>query len=358
MKKYLYCRVSTAKQNIERQERNLLSMYPDGIVVKEVFTRTKFQGRKEWDKIMRVIKKGDLIAFDSVSRMSGNADEGCEIYELLFNKGVSLVFRNEPHINTDVYKQTLESQIQLQLSTGNAATDNLINTIIDALNKYTIELAKQQIRLAFEQSEKEVEDLRQRTKEGIETARLDGKQIGRIEGRKYTSKKEIAAKEIILKNSKDFNGTNTDSEVMKIAGISRNSYYKYKAEKTEFSEIVTSIRELQCEEIQNALYRKAIGFHETDTKTYWRKPRGADDNQAEFIYKEDNKKYYPPDVSAGLILLKHWDKKQQWTNDPLLYDLKKTANDVEAITKLKDNWINLNDIEEGKELLDKLKEDS
>ena len=76
MKKYLYCRVSTAKQNIERQERNLLSMYPDGIVVKEVFTRTKFQGRKEWDKIMRVIKEGDLIAFDSVSRMSGMAGSG------------------------------------------------------------------------------------------------------------------------------------------------------------------------------------------------------------------------------------------------------------------------------------------
>ena len=233
MKKYLYCRVSTVKQNIERQERNLLSMYPDGIVVKEVFTRTKFQGRKELDKIKRVIKEGDMMAFASVSRMSGNADEGCEIYELLFNKGVSLVFRNEPHINTDVYKQTLESQIQLQLSTGNAATDNLINTIIDALNKYTIELAKQQIRLAFEQSEKEVEDLRQRTREGMETARLNGKQIGRIEGRKYTSKKEKAAKEIILKNSKDFNGTNTDSEVMKIAGISRNSYYKYKAELKE-----------------------------------------------------------------------------------------------------------------------------
>ena len=105
------------------------------------------------------------------------------------------------------------------------------------MNKYTIELAKEQIRLAFEQSEKEVEDLRQRTREGIETARLDGKQIGRIEGKKYTSKKEIAAKEIILKNSKDFNGTNTDSEVMKIAGISRNSYYKYKAALKETAEL-------------------------------------------------------------------------------------------------------------------------
>lgn len=56
------------------------------------------------------------------------------------------------------------------------------------------------------------------------------KTIGRIKGNKYTTKKEIAAKEIILKNSKDFNGTNTNAEIIKIVGISRNSYYKYKAE--------------------------------------------------------------------------------------------------------------------------------
>ena len=67
----------------------------------------------------------------------------------------------------------------------------------------------------------------------MKTAKLNGKQIGRITGQKYTTKKERAAKEIILKNSKDFNGTNSDSEVIKIAGISRNSYYKYKAELKE-----------------------------------------------------------------------------------------------------------------------------
>lgn len=88
------------------------------------------------------------------------------------------------------------------------ATDEFINNIIDALNKYTIDLAKAQIRIAFEQ-------------------------VGRIQGKKYATKKELAAKEIILKNSKDFNGSNTDVEVIKIAGISRNSYYKYKAELKE-----------------------------------------------------------------------------------------------------------------------------
>ena len=53
---------------------------------------------------------------------------------------------------------------------------------------------------------------------------------------KYATKKELAAKEIILKNSKDFNGSNTDAEVIKIAGSSRNSYYKYKAELKEAEE--------------------------------------------------------------------------------------------------------------------------
>lgn len=36
--------------------------------------------------------------------------------------------------------------------------------------------------LAFEQAEKEVQDLHQRTREGIETAGLNGKQIDRSKG--------------------------------------------------------------------------------------------------------------------------------------------------------------------------------
>ena len=93
-----------------------------------------------------------------------------------------------------------------------------------------MELAKEQIKIAFNQAEKEVQDLHVRTSEGIKTAKLNGKQIGRIKGKTYTSQKEKISKEIILKNSRDFNGTNTDEEVIKICGISRNSYYKYKRE--------------------------------------------------------------------------------------------------------------------------------
>lgn len=222
---YGYCRISTSKQSIERQHRNILALYPDAIIVDEVFTGTKVEGRKEWNKLLSKVKLGDTIVFDSVSRMSRSAEEGFEEYERLYNRGVDLVFIKEPHINTTTYKDAIGNQIQL--------TDTMVDSILEGINKYLLALAKEQIKLAFIQSEKEVKDLQQRTKEGIETARLNGKQIGLKEGTKLTTKKSIAAKEIILKHSKDFKGTLSDVNVIKLCGISRNSYYKYKKELVE-----------------------------------------------------------------------------------------------------------------------------
>lgn len=89
----------------------------------------------------------------------------------------------------------------------------------------------------LEQSEKEVEDLHQRTREGIETARLNGKIPGRRPEAKVVTKKSIEAKATILKHSIDFNGTLSDADVMRLAGIARNTYYKYKRElRTEETE--------------------------------------------------------------------------------------------------------------------------
>lgn len=155
-----YCRISIGRQNIERQERNIRTAYPNAVIVKEVYTGTKFQGRKELEKILDKVQAGDMIIFDSVSRMS---------------RGV---------------------------------------------NQYLMELAREQIHIAFEQAEKEVSDLHQRTKEGIETARLNGRQIGQRKGTAYETRKAKAAKDIILRHNKSFGGSLTDEESIKQAGIS------------------------------------------------------------------------------------------------------------------------------------------
>ena len=218
-------RISTRKQNIERQVRNILAKYPNARIIRETYTGTKLEGRKEFENLLKIIKKGDTLIFDSVSRMSRNSEEGCNLYEDLFNKGINLIFLKEGYINTEVYRKALDNQINIVLNTGNKATDELMQTIISALNKYTLALAKEQIKKAFDQAEKEVKDLHIRTSEGILTARLDGKQIGLTKGTKLTTKKEKETKPLIIKYSKDFDGTLSDIECIKLIGISRNSYY-------------------------------------------------------------------------------------------------------------------------------------
>lgn len=221
---YGYCRISTKQQNIERQERNIAKAFPDAKIEREAFTGTT-TSRPVFNKLLKRLKSGDTLVFDSVSRMSRNADEGFELYQKLYCDGINLVFLKEPHINTETYKSALSNNLQM---TG---TD--VDFILEGVNRYLMALAKTQIRLAFEQAEKEVTDLHQRTREGIETARLMGKQIGQKAGAKLTTKKSIEKKEMIKKHSKDFFGTLTDIELMQLTGLARNTFYKYKRELKE-----------------------------------------------------------------------------------------------------------------------------
>lgn len=217
-----YCRISRATQNIDRQERNIIRAYPTARIYKEAFTGTKVQGRRELEKLLRQVQAGDTIVFDSVSRMSRNAAEGIELYMQLYDMGVELVFLKEPHINTATYKQALSKDVPL--------TGEDVDLILQGVNAYLKRLAVRQIELAFGQAQKEVDDLHQRTAEGIETARRDGKQIGQCKGAKLNVKKAAAAKQIIRTGCKTFGGTLTDEQCAAAAGVSRKTYYKYKAE--------------------------------------------------------------------------------------------------------------------------------
>ena len=217
---YGYARISRPQQSIDRQIRNIKACNANAVIIQEAYTGTKMD-RPKWIRLYSRVREGDTIIFDSVSRMSRNAEEFA-MYEELFNRQVCLIFLKEPHINTDTYRKALQGGIP---TTG---TD--VDYILDGINNYLLALAKEQIRLAFEQAEKEVQDLHQRTAEGIETARLAGKQIGQKPGSKLTTKKSVQAKEIILKHSKTFSGNLNDIDCMKLAGISRNTFYKYKRE--------------------------------------------------------------------------------------------------------------------------------
>lgn len=218
---YGYCRISTKQQNIERQVRNIEKEYADAHIIREEYTGTTTD-RTEWKKLYKKLKTGDTIIFDSVSRMSRNADDGTKLYFELYDKGIELIFLKEHYIDTKIYSSNMKDKIEL--------TGEDEDLIFIGINNYFRKLAEKQIRIAFEQAQKEVDDLHQRTKEGIETARLNGKQIGQKKGAKLNVKMKEPAKKRIKELSKDFDGTNKDVDVMKILGISRNTYYKYKKE--------------------------------------------------------------------------------------------------------------------------------
>ena len=226
---YAYCRVSTKHQKLSRQISNILEIYPTATVVREFYTGTT-QNRPGWDKLMGLIKKEDTIVFDSVSRMSRNAQEGYKDYKILYEQGVNLIFLNEPLINTSVFDSTRNNLLKVNVETGNEAVDNFFKGNIDLINNFLMALAEEQIKTAFEQSEKEVSDLHSRISQGIRESKKNGTHIGLNQGTILTTKKSIICKVIIKKHSKDFGGSLDDSDVMKLCGCSRNSYYKYKKE--------------------------------------------------------------------------------------------------------------------------------
>lgn len=224
---YGYCRISTKQQSIERQIRNIKAAYPDAEIIEEAFTGTKIE-RPAFDDMVKSAKElkeiGEdvTIVFDSVSRMSRNAEDGYNLYQDLYSRGINLVFLKEHHIDTDTYKGAMRNQL--------AMTGEDTDLIFQGINAYLLRLAAKQIKLAFEQAQKEVDDLHQRTKEGIQTAKLNGKQIGQKQGAKLTTQKSVTAKKFILKNSRTFNGSLDDKECIGYLKIAPNTFYKYKKE--------------------------------------------------------------------------------------------------------------------------------
>jgi len=225
---YAYCRVSTQRQDLQRQIDNITKLYPSAVIYSDKFTGATTD-RPNWNKLHKILTAGDTVVFDSVSRMSRNAAEGAQLYQELYCKGVNLIFINEPHCSTDTYKQSAAQSIP---ETGNEIAD----IYIQATNQVIMILAKRQIEIAFEQAEKERKDICKRVKEGMQAkknkAAAEGItiQYGLDKGAKLTTKKSISAKEIIKQHNKDFGGSLNDHDTATLAGVSRNTYYKYKAQ--------------------------------------------------------------------------------------------------------------------------------
>ena len=240
-KTYGYARISRKTQNIERQVRNIQQYAPDAIIYQEAYTGRQVN-RPKFQELLKKVKPGDTVIFDSVSRMSRDASAGIQLYFDLYDKHVTLIFLKEQHISTTSYERASKAAgINLDLKEDNPE-QTLVYDIISAINKFMVAKVKDDIAEAFRQSEKEVADLRQRTSEGLQTVKERNerikaglevgeiKPVGHEEGTKLNTKKAQRAKADIIRLSRDFNGTLKDSDCMKCCEISRNTYYRLKRE--------------------------------------------------------------------------------------------------------------------------------
>ena len=229
MSVYGYVRVSTIQQKTKRQIDNIKAYSSSAIIYEEKQSGTNIENREVFRTLLKKLKAEDTVVFDSVSRMSRNEIEGYALYMELMNKGISLVFLKEPHIDTQEFKRRTEKQIA-NIKTGNDNMDTMINAIIDAIMQYAESNLKDDIRLAFQQAQKERDDLVQRVIEGkTKSDKHQGRPMG---SPNKGSKKAMHIRKVIQEQSKDFDGRFSDAKIMReyLPNVARGTYYKYKKE--------------------------------------------------------------------------------------------------------------------------------
>lgn len=139
---YGYCRALTIGESIENQQRNIMALYPKVILVNEVLTET----RTAWKQLYEMVECEDTIVFDSIVCIGSDAKECFEYYKGLFNRGVELVFIKQQYINSETYKKALvDSGIKIDEKSK-----------LQGVNEYLKKLGEKQIKMVFEQAEKEV----------------------------------------------------------------------------------------------------------------------------------------------------------------------------------------------------------
>ena len=230
---YGYVRVSTKKQSEKMQldEIHAFSridkMFSEGAFTGTTTNRDKFQQLVE--QVNKDIEGGEqvTIIFYSVSRMSRNAAEGIEQYFSWYDKGVELVFLKEHHIDTASYRKSQGVAIA-DIKTGDADTDDFINGILKITNKFIRAKSADDITKAFEQAEKEVQDLHTRTSDGMRASGAADKIRQARTGNTYTTTKELNTRISMLECLKDFGGQQTIARFAQDRGLSRVTVYKYR----------------------------------------------------------------------------------------------------------------------------------
>ena len=129
----------------------------------------------------------------------------------------------------------------------------------------------------------------------------------------------------------------TQGQIADALKINRRSLLRYMEEEEDLRQAMNKGREVAIKEVENALYKSAIGEKVTVRKGMKVKKviyeNGKKKGEVETVEPYDEEMYVKPDTQAGIFLLKNW-AKDKYSNDPLMHDLK--LREIELKEKLAD----------------------
>lgn len=132
----------------------------------------------------------------------------------------------------------------------------------------------------------------------------------------------------------------SEKEVAKYLGISYTTWKTHKRKIASFSSLVKESRGKAVEDLEQAMFRSALGFTKTIKKAmklkevvYENGKRLKETERIEF-YKEEV--YIQPSVACAQFLLKNW-AKNRYSNNPAELEIKK--KEFELNKKIKEEQI-------------------
>ncbi|MGN0485062.1 MAG: recombinase family protein [Lachnospiraceae bacterium] len=210
---YGYMRISTkeerGKQKFTRQEAALKRYAQNNqieytLVFKEDVSGKNFDDRKQWKKLESIVKSGDTIIFKDIYRFTRETENGYSKYMELLNKGIEMIFIDNPTVSTPYIKQLLDV----------AKAQNIVaRTSLEG----TIKLL---LIVELDRAEQERLTTIKRIKDGIKAS---DKKSGRPAGKLDKMTDEL--REDIVKYLSDRSVKQID--LMRKHGISRNTLKKY-----------------------------------------------------------------------------------------------------------------------------------
>ncbi len=210
---YGYMRISTkeerAKQKYNRQEKALARYAEDNkieyvFLFKEDVSGKSFKNRAEWQRLEKIVQPGDTVVFKDISRFTREAEAGYIKYMELMNKGVNLIFIDNPTISTDYIRELLHIAERQDLVAKTSLESTVKLLLIVELNR----------------AEQERLTISKRTKDGMAAS---PNKAGRKPGQLDKLTEELQADILLYLADRSIKA----SSLMKKHNISRNTFKKY-----------------------------------------------------------------------------------------------------------------------------------